>query len=368
MIDEAIKSIRNLFLSSLVILLLWGTWWPSLEESLGEAQSRYQKARLDLHAWLALRKSIDKELVDRPPKDLSLDAPISERCLRRFDRGGGDWEECEDLTVEATWPSQKKHRIHLEPKQLYPDKNAGPEAGNAGRVYEIVMHPGDEVSQPLPFTDYDVFVVNTQPLVTVIPRDTPGLPERMHRDLRELERAAIGRDHPHHWELVRPKLSQHGFDGSPRQLTVDHAAVKALRQEDNPRDTSVEVYGARLGIGLFFASPGLFLGAIGFALLGPLLTLSRTPRHYTSLPWIFVAHTTHDSRVFEGILLALTGLWSVAPIVILIAQFFSDVELHLSETLAMLAGGVGLLLATVIFTLTSVQLHQVRRRSRGSEP
>ncbi|CAB1080827.1 hypothetical protein D1AOALGA4SA_8500 [Olavius algarvensis Delta 1 endosymbiont] len=68
MADEAAKSLRSLFLASLLIVLVWLISWPSAIMRF----EHYRDAR-QLHAWLFLKErmaNFDREIFDSEPEDL----------------------------------------------------------------------------------------------------------------------------------------------------------------------------------------------------------------------------------------------------------------------------------------------------------
>src|SRR5437660_11314011 len=119
LIDDALNSLRTLFLSSLAVLALWFLTWPAAVVKL----QQYDQAR-DLEAWVRL-----KELVRNPELDvfsMDPDQPITDFTVDRPPPApqGGDYSETIKLAVASVWPHERTYPVTLIPETYFRAGNA----------------------------------------------------------------------------------------------------------------------------------------------------------------------------------------------------------------------------------------------------
>ena len=112
MIDDAVKSLRTLFLASLGIVVLWLYVFPRTAETF----KLYDSAR-DLHAWILLRerfKDFEMDIFeigrDQKVRDVEFEGIIS----ARGDNGIVKYP----LKVTATWPKTGVYSVTLVPQNF----------------------------------------------------------------------------------------------------------------------------------------------------------------------------------------------------------------------------------------------------------
>ena len=354
--NEAIRSIRALFLSSLLIILLWVLTWPSAQQKFRE----YQDAR-DLHAWLYLKDRMEVfAWAERPAREVEqgLDPaadPVDEDCSEGDEPG----LVCMPLEIEATWPDIVKYSLVLYPKIV---EGHGRDGERFLRVYAF-----EKPSAGLPFNQYEVVVINEQDAL-VVPYGDRELYDALEGFARlEDHRAAAIRARqasvPGSWDRATLYLAKHGFRQHPLSLKLDEPAVAKFAAESDPRVLTIQVFGMPLRIGLFLSAVGLLLTAIAFAMLGPILALRRSPDVEVALPWIFVAPTggSVTSNILEVILLAISGAWIAAPLLLLYLQLTPGFEFQGTERLFFVLGMAGLVFSSIVYLIVSTALWRLRR-------
>lgn len=354
MFDEAIKSLRTLFLASLGFLFLWLLYWPTAVEKLNQ----YRDAR-HLHAWLFL-----KEKIHALPIDQLLDEPIEnamdigEECIEVVDWMGGGPPECHPLRLDISWPLVDSIPLNLHLRYAYP-----PNKGNIPQRSNIRVYSVKTPDMVLPFREYNVVFLGTGEGVVVPAYPKEKLTDLGGDSLKTLSFEIKKHLKPLNWNSISLQLGSQGFHGLPFQLNPETPVVKRYQMESDPRALKVQVFGAQISIGLFFASIGCILSVVAFAMLGPLLRLRETPEGTTNQPWVMVVSTVGSltGNVLEGIIVVVSLTWVALPIVILVLQSSANVELLGFEKAAKTGGNVGLLFSSSVYGLVAWKFRGFRR-------
>lgn len=371
MVDEAISLLRRLFLLSLLIGAVWLLSWPSAMEKL----ALYRDAR-DLHAWLFLKErmaELKHEIDDfaRGPDGIFREKNDTSITRVRVPKEGSPVRDERDVNwvkvpimVHTSWPTRKSYPISLEPT-IYPGLD-----GEMVRLYRIQSEATD-----LPLSEYVViFFSEDRPLPLVEPDDNPVVisasdtmlieeaPTSVR--LRLLHQALPRINRPKSWDRIRIQLVRYGYNELPTELLSTHAILPRLQEDSDPRLRSggVKILGIQLSIGLFFTTVGLFLAAIAFAMIGPLVALRNSKSHATSSVWILVVPTAGNQRrwVLEGLILAVTITWVSFPLLVLILQVTADIDLEGVGEWALPFGAAGLVFSSIIYALAAWEMRTCR--------
>jgi hypothetical protein len=352
--SDAVRSLRTMFFSSLVILIVWGLAWPSALEK----YALYRDVR-DLHAWLHLRDQIagrDWATID--------EAEFGEEitCVP----SGEPKLPCDPLSVRAVWPTVSTFSVSLRPKLNFP---AAPRPdrfeGRCARVYAVFAG-----SERLPVGDYEVVVIPQLGEAYALPANDEELYRELNRfsdascGLRQQAIAARTRARPSSWTSLAPHLARYGALSHPTNLRLSAPELWSLTGEADPSKLSVQLFGISIPIGLFLAAAGLILGVNAFAMVGPLLALRRAERAEAPGTWIMVAPTTGEwpAQVLESLILLVSFLWVMAPIAVLALQLTTDLDFRPLEAVALSFGMLGAVVASVTHLAASVRLRALRRR------
>ncbi len=355
MADEALKSLKTLFVSTLVVLLLWLLTWPATVAK----YEQYREAR-DLHAWLLL-----KELTERH-KDLDVFAVPPDESISTYDverdsqtPQGGDYTERITLEVVTVWPYVATYPITLRPEVDY--RKEDPQVAEYARIYRVESPAGE-----LPFSEY--LIVFFSDVTRVVPADDEAFRAESLRGLRLMMLSARDRNLPRNWSAVAPKLAVQGLAVAPQALATSNPVVTQFYQESDPRVRTggVQVFGMPLSISLFYSSIGVILGALAFAAIGP-LTYLRESQKPPADTWILSLPRRTGARghLLESCIVSVTLAWALMPAAILILQTSSRIVLEGWSIWINRLSGIGLVFAAVIFLLAAFELRRVRMRSRG---
>ena len=354
MVDEALKSLRNLFLTTLVVLVLWFLTWPSAVEKLRQ----YRDAK-DIHAWVLL-----KELIKHPELnvfDLDPEESISGFDVERLDARGNDYRDRLELEIRSVWPTEGVFAVTLVPEDDYRKHDA--EIAGFARVYRVRADSAD-----LPFVDYLAVFVND--LSFVVPAGDEMFHANSQRGLRLLKAAAGDRNQPRSWPAVAMRLTALGFDAHPKELTTTSPSLARLYENSDPRIVGggVQIFGIKLSIAVFFSSVGIILAAVAFACIGPIVKL-RNPVEASRQPWIMSLprQTGPFGAILEWVVFSVSIAWAAAPIAVLVLQIATDTGLEGSSVLAVWTGGVGLVFASLVFLSAAAVLRGVRAQGAPLE-
>jgi hypothetical protein len=350
--EDALKSLKTLFLSTLAVLLLWFMTWPGAVEKL----QHYRQAR-DLHAWVLL-KDLFQASTELEVFDFDADEPISTYDVDRVSPTpqGGDYVETIGLKVDAAWPTEATHRITLRPESYY--RQTEREIVNRARVYRV-----ESASAELPFPDYLAVFVDGEAFV--VAADDDAFRADSARGLRLLLVAARSRFRPRSWAAVAPRLAALGFARVPTELSATNPILSRLYEESDPRRRSggVQVFGLQLSLSVFYSAIGLLLAAVAFAAIGPVSILRGATARSTDA-WILSLPRRRGpgGRVLEACIATVTVAWALAPMAILALQLRSDIALDAWSGWLLRVGAAGLVFATIVFTLAAAELRRVRLR------
>lgn len=374
MVDEAISSLRNLFLVSVLIGAVWLLSWPSAMEKF----ALYRDAR-DLHAWLFLKErmaelkyemnhyqqDIDGIFRENDGASITL-VQVPNKDLPVRDERDITWVKV-PIMVHTSWPTRKSYPISLEPAR-YPGLD-----GETVRLYRIQSEATD-----VPLSEYVVIFFREdrdRPHRLIDPDDNPVVISASETALiweaptsvrlRLLHQALPRINRPKSWDRIRIQLTQYGYTKFPYELSSRHPVLPRLQADSDPRLRSGggQILGIQLSIGLFFTTVGLFLAAIAFAMIGPLAALRNSKSHATSSVWFLVVPTAGKQRrwVLEGLILAVTIIWGAFPLLVLILQLTADTDLEVVGGWALPFGAAGLVFSSIVFALAAWELRVFRR-------
>jgi hypothetical protein len=340
MVDKAIKSLHTLFFASLLILALWLLSWPASGEKL-----RLYRAAIDLHAWVNMKERLSNLKIDvfeaDPSGDITHDVEEGKPKATNYE----SYDLPVPLQLSVTWPMQRTEGFHLTPAGF--SQKTLTVSGASARVYRIVAD-----STQLPLSDYyAIFLIDTETVWE-------------EGNVLDRERRRVG--------LVPTDYRLFGVrDPGIRQVTSglssrDGALVR-LQAEVDPRLPSggVNIFGAPLTVAQFFSAVGILLAAVSFAMIGPLLALRSSPVRKNSQAWVFVIPQSEGGprRLLEWMICAVTILWALSPILILLLQV--TVYAHLDTVAGWLfwLGAIGLAVSSVTYSLVAWELRVTRLTS-----
>lgn len=358
--NEAINSLRNLFLVSLAVLFLWFVTVPSAIEKLRTlSYLRY------VHAWLALSETIRTAQIDpfEAGPDEAIANVLRDVCDRRT--RGECYETAVPLAATATWPVDGRYPLTLQPADLFrPDDLRALE--EAVRLYKV-----DSPGPLLPLRDYYVVFAKSgggAPEFRIVPT---GAEQSMRDNLHGLRAflVTIGElNRPKFWNEIQPHLRRHGYaQPSPGQLAPDNTALVALQAEADlgPARASVQVFGVQIGLGTFVVSVGVFLAVVAFAMIGPIMRLRAADGEAPDHSWIMalVSRSALTQRTLEPVILLVSLLWAMTPLAILFLLSTAGVDMAGINDTGRFAGAVGLAFSSAVFLWAAWTLRGLRRRT-----
>ena len=371
MFDDAVKSLRTLFLTSVTLLLIWFVTWPSTT-----AMLPLFRATADLTAWAAMRDA----LVARESDVLAMPADADVTSYTTFGAprppNNNQDEIAHDLAVTVTWPEARVVPFTLvHADQFNPRVMTLP--GAVARVYRISCDAAalrvcgryaaflQDMTDGTDKNTHEVIDV-TRIRVGIIRPDFPQFRIR-GAGTRQVELALERADAPDGWQAVALSLQRLGFDGDSRELSASSDALKALQAEADPRRRAgVTAFGVQLSIVQFLSSIGLLLAVIGFAMIGPLFALKSDGLRTHSQSWVLAlpGSTRGARRILDWVATAFTLTWALAPLAVLVMQRPYAGELRgLSADVLVYGSAIGLLFATVVYALVAIELRRLRRAS-----
>lgn len=357
MIEESIRSIKQLWLASLVLFAVWLLSWPAMEDKL-EVTVQLQ----DLHAWLLLKETvseIESELCEHRTSE-----QIDKR-LHTVDMGGQDtsYEDWVPIEIVASWPKPLKATITLRRFYVFPDpnmKSTAPASDTSLRAYAV-----QPSTKGLPFDEYQVVVANDR-MVAVVPKsvvvNAHTLPMVCLRHMeREINRVA----RPGSWDKLEVHLRSHGYHRTLWDLRSTDESLARLQLTSDPRKSEVHVFGLDLSTRGFVLSVGFLFSAIAFAMIGPLRSL-KAARSESSAPWIMVTGTGHSKLelVLEFAIHSISLLWAASPLLVVILESRLYAYLNTAEFILLVISYVALVFSSVVFFITAVRLRAVRLSRR----
>lgn len=338
--EDAIKSVRSIFLGSLSVCVIWLILWPSAIETLER-----ERQASELHRWLNLVEIVDR-YVDRLPPAV----PDSTRA-----RYGRDWVKFDNCSVinrpvELTWPRVTTYRLKLREVDDHGSWKVysvlSEESGRESELfrYRVVFFRGDDALVDA--------VVAPQSLMADANVDWVG--SNPARNLR-----------PMHQPLFWQQGLRHVLKVRSSDLAVGDSSELALQKEVDNRLKSgaTKVLGIPLSVEAFFSTVGFLLFGLAFAILSPLLTLrSGSHGHHV---WIlaFRAPFTRSGRLLEHAILLVSVVWALAALAILVCQLSSETQLVGLSAVAVKAGYVTLIISSVVFTYAVAILRKVRSKA-----
>lgn len=356
MIDEALKSLRTLFLSTLVVTLLWFVTYPSAIEKL----EQYKQAR-ELQAWLLLKELIWSFELD--VFEFDYDESIHSYEVERISPTpqGGDFNETMKLEIDTTWPDETKYKITFEPESYYYENS--PKVIDYARIYRIKAEPNN-----LPFSNYLVVFADNKRFV--VPADDNAFRVDSSRGLRMIMVASRNRFRPKYWPKISNQLNSLGFSDRPEKLFTGIPSLANFYSNSDPRlpSAGVQVFGLKLSISLFFSSIGLILAAIAFACIGPMMALRRS-KGSSRQTWIMSLPFSLGliGVCVEALVSLISLVWVMTPPFILYLQFTAGSGAEGLNTRAISAGFYGFSFASIIFLFAIWELRKIRMRRGWSK-
>lgn len=359
MTDEAIKSLKTLFMISIAIIVLWLVSWPSAIQKLAQYRDT-----VDLHAWLFLKDQMallcEDESLDvfgQEPNAILTEVWVPESSAR-----GDDFRIPKKIMISSTWPSVDKYLITLTPQDFHLK-------GQQGRFKRVRIYRVETGEINVPFSDYYVvFFANKEALFeenkpAVVPANDPNFIKECGTNFRQLMDSTYRRNFPMSWDKISLHLTKHGFSEPPTKLTSDHPALTKLRLEADPLSDRVQILGIQISIGLFFTTVGLFLAAIAFSMIGPIVALKNAESRARSQTWIMVLPTKgkHSRWMLEVLILGVTIIWAFSPLLLLILQLTAGIDPEVVGGWPLPIGASGLLFSSVIYGLVAWELFICRR-------
>lgn len=375
-VDEAIRSIKNIFLSTLVIYILWLSILPVAIEKI----QLFQHSK-DLYAWLYLREyfeNLDAEIGNLnafcEKKNTFLfethdyDETIAGfQCAFEQPQGGGFVGDV-PFEMDTVWPDLATYKIELVPMFLESTAEETVALEDI-RVYQVRSMP----KNPL-LDQYNIIFVQECPTVLVYPQAVGVSQFKVLRTVENYKHqcaqmGVIGDfdASPVSWEEIRLYLLRYGFADSPQNLMSTHPALGELLAEADPRLRSggVNILGINFSIGEFFALVGLILTTNAFILIGPLRSLRNVKERAHTSSWIMVLPKGSDAlgNAIEILIIGVSVFWSLFPLVIIYLQYATAVDLAgVVVQWAIPLGTIGLLFSSVIFAVAVRELWLCRQK------
>jgi hypothetical protein len=368
MVDDAIRALHTLFFTSLLVLMLWLLTWPAATEKI-----RLYHATAEVTAWAATREAL--AAMHRDVFTEAADTDIAADEVTGEPKPPSNEPETLMPALEAiiTWPDERAEAFTLVHAGQF-DPKVMTLRGSAARVYRIVTEHRD-----LPVNNhYAVFVQDTVPVlenndvvdkprkrIGIVAPTFPQFNNLRGAGTRQADLALQRANLPDRWSDVRLALRRLGYTGAPEELSTNDPALARLQSEDDPRLRSggVTIFGVQLSLAQFFSSVGLLLAAVAFAMIGPLSALRSAGSRAHGQSWVFVVPGSRRGgrRLLDWITTAITGVWTIAPVAILVLQLQSAVDLRgLTTGWLFGAGALGLVFSAVVFAMVSVELRRVR--------
>ena len=374
--DDAIRSLHALFVTSLLVLLVWLLAWPAATEKI-----RLYHATAEVTAWAAMREALTG--LHRSVFAEDANADITEDEMLGEPRPPSNEPEDVKLPLEAiiTWPDERTEGFTLVHAEQF-DPRVMTLKGSAARVYRIVTQHGD-----LPFHNhYAVFVRDTVPAlenedvvekprtrIGVIAPTFPQFRNIRNAGTRQADLALQRANFPDRWGEVRLALRRLGYPGAPEELSSNDAALARLQSEEDPRLRSggVTIFGAQLSLAQFFSSVGLLLAGVAFSMVGPLIALRSAGSRAHGQSWVFVVPGAARGvrRLLDRVATVITGVWAMSPLVILFLQWQSAADLQdLTTGWLFSLGAIGLVFSTLVYAIVAIELRRVRTDLPGQPP
>jgi hypothetical protein len=372
---DALKQVEVLLLALIGLSVLWFVSLPTVNRDLTR-----RAIAGDLVAWLVLKQSladrINKGGVDRDElgyENLPIRQPAieeGEACVAEFifeqelSPGGAVRNRTQVLRLIAPWPDVTITDITLCKTNV---RGAYSVLARHAEVpyerYWLFFNPPDEDHNPSdqdrnPFEGHNPWL----PYVTVIRAEAlDGQPwEDREFIIAELmsQNWYIHPDKPYYWQEVLGILSRlSGEEPSFDDLRFNIDALKDFLSDSGVKERSI--LGVPVRSGMFFTGIGVFLGAIAFALVGPIAALHShraepIESHWsvtTKLPGILGA-------AWNVILVTFASLMLLVPLLVAGTQvcYSQEFALTAGETALLYLGYIILGLATIVIAATMREL------------
>lgn len=360
MVDEALRSLRTLAITSLLIVVMWMLSWQSMQERIG-----WYGPTVELQTWLHLVDRLRQMKVD--VFEAAATAPIEddEEEVRRIAPNDETYTVPVPLRVDVTWPGRKSYSISLVPAVL-----GRQTAAHDSRVYRVVVRNDN------PWSDYyALFLRSTVPtmrsgeledetrvLVGVVPKDCHVLTGDVGS--RQVEASIRDCNRPRHWEQLRLPLAKYGYSNEAESLAIRDPALGSLRAD---LDTlvvggGVNVLGVQLSLTQFFSGVGILLGAVSLAMMGPVLALRSSPTRKHAQSWILVAPRASGKvrELMESVIMTASLAWAALPIVILFIQIAAYGNMNPKLVWVIWLGAVGIVFSIVTNFVVIYELRRTR--------
>ncbi|MFC1633971.1 hypothetical protein ACFL5Z_03955 [Planctomycetota bacterium] len=358
MIDDAIKSLRTLFLSSLGIIVLWFFMFPQ-----AAATFRLYDAAQDLYAWTLLNETFEElemYIFEVPPsqivREVEFEGIISAR--------GDDGILKVPIEVTTAWPEIGVYPIALVPKTTH----------DQVRIYGIDASALDF----LPVSSYQV-VFSSVPKLSgtfVVSAEAHDSLDPAHVASRQIASAAQSLHLPRSWNIVAPYLLNLGFAGDPTELDSRHtpvrtflatvdAAIGTFPSAVEPTSTirGVKIFGLEISISVFFSSVGVLLATIAFAMIGPVRGIRLVSGREERQAWIMTTPygCGFMGWLLEGLVILATFIWAISPVCIMLLQLTTGLEVEAIRKSLLVAGALGLVVSSSVFLVVASQLRHYRK-------
>jgi len=346
MADEAIRSARTIFVASIVATLAWFFAAGASVESF-----RARQELQDLQAWDALNRLISSFSLPSTGDRIitSVYQKGSELCFEeaRTSQGvirpGSVRNLCSIPTLQVRWP-----RPDTFPAEVMWVKEGewlkftvSSSYSDALQEYQLLWRQGMGMRGAVVPSS----VVADLDLETLVPNSLPKISQ------------------PRSWTAIALRLQRLGVD---RPYAHDVEALSLLSAEVERLDQGEGILGLHLSRGLTFAGIGLIHAAFAFALLGPWLALRQWRVAPLDQPWIMIARVraTRWGWFLEKLILLVSIVWTLSPLAILVRQVSAGVEWPYTESVLVICGFAGLILASGVYAMLSVELWRWRRGGR----
>ena len=353
-VDEAITAIRRLFLTTLVIVVVWFIGFLSAQDK----YTAYQEVK-ELYGWLILYNEVSHQLpwnvfdVDHLKV---LDTVWEETGEQEAPNPGAPTLIPVPHKILIAWPAPQRYTLSLVPI----NSGLNPETE---RLYRVAINPPDLVSRPwnLLFEKQHEDLLASQSVRTSIKIGEV----KLDGSLRQIRGQFRGKVQPPNWESISLHLAAHGFEDSWEKLSIADQSFKTLRAQVDPTAGTVTIFGIDLPFTRFLSMIGLLLTGLSFSLFGPILRLRATDKPASASPWIMTVPTTQTTagRALEAVLISLSGIWVALPCIIAVLQVSSPRDLITAPRWVVFFGAAALLFSSVAWAMASFELYNLRHRS-----
>src|SRR6267142_4913446 len=143
MVDEALRSLRTLAITSMLIVVMWLLSWQSIEERFS-----WYGPTVELQTWLHLGERLRQLKVDVFKAEATATIENDEKDIKRIAPNEETYTVSDDLRVDVTWPKRTSYWISLVPADR--GRHTAYDS-RVSRVYGVVAK-----SDESPWSAYDV--------------------------------------------------------------------------------------------------------------------------------------------------------------------------------------------------------------------